>query len=168
MMNVLRLVIVKKLTYFVLIYLMWTFTREALTNFMPLVSFYTPLEPSSGKPEVFWCFREGQKETNGINELKVISKDYWPENLTRSKSYSKCCRVFNVCLTILWALGIIGLTHFQPVFHFYTPWKHLKTSSFSYVFRGYRRGTLVENGLKLIFVSFFGNNWLKSTSPFLV
>ena len=37
------------------------------------------------------------------------------------------------------------------MFHFYSPWKHQKTSGnlrFSDVFRGYRTGTLVENGLK--------------------
>ena len=32
---------------------------------------------------------------------------------------------------------------FQPLFHFYTSWKHQET----YGFRGYRSGTLVENGL---------------------
>ena len=37
------------------------------------------------------------------------------------------------------------LTHFQPVFHFYTP---LKTENLRFsVFRGYKRGTLVEIGL---------------------
>ena len=36
-----------------------------------------------------------------------------------------------------------SLTHFQPIFHFYTTWKH----RFSDIFRGYRSGTLVENGL---------------------
>ena len=41
------------------------------------------------------------------------------------------------------------LTHFQPVFHFYTPWKHQKTGGFSDVFRGYRNRTLLENGLIL-------------------
>ena len=38
-----------------------------------------------------------------------------------------------------------SLTHFQPMLRIYTPWKHQKTSGF--VFRGYRSGTLVENGL---------------------
>ena len=33
------------------------------------------------------------------------------------------------------------------MFHFYTPWKHQKTSSEN--LRGYRSGTLVENGLRL-------------------
>ena len=41
-----------------------------------------------------------------------------------------------------------NLTHFQPMFHFYNPWKQ-KTAGFFYVFRGYRSGTLVENGLIL-------------------
>ena len=34
----------------------------------------------------------------------------------------------------------LHLTHLQPVFHFYTP-------RWPYVFRGYRSGTLIENGL---------------------
>ena len=41
-----------------------------------------------------------------------------------------------------WAVSP-SLTHFQPIFHFYTTWKH----RFSDIFRGYRSGTLVENGL---------------------
>ena len=43
--------------------------------------------------------------------------------------------------------GKLNLTHFQPMFHFYTPWKHHKTYGFLNFFRGYRSGTLVENGL---------------------
>ena len=39
------------------------------------------------------------------------------------------------------------LTHFQPMFHFYTPWKHQKTGGFLWCFSGYTSGTLVENGL---------------------
>ena len=42
------------------------------------------------------------------------------------------------------------LTDFQPMFHFYTPWKHKKTPVFGF-FRGYRSGTLVENRLRNIF-----------------
>ena len=38
------------------------------------------------------------------------------------------------------------LNHFQPIFFFCTPWKQ-KTSRFLIFFRGYRSGTLVENGL---------------------
>ena len=41
----------------------------------------------------------------------------------------------------------IHLTHFQPMFHFCTPWKHQKTSAFLMFSRGYRSGTLAENGL---------------------
>ena len=37
------------------------------------------------------------------------------------------------------SLTFFSLTHFQPMLHFYTPWKH--------VFREYRSGTLVDNGL---------------------
>ena len=39
------------------------------------------------------------------------------------------------------------LTHFQPMLHFYTPWKHQKT--YGDVFKGYRSWTLGENGLKV-------------------
>ena len=42
------------------------------------------------------------------------------------------------------------LSQFQPMFHFYTPWKHQKTSGFTDVFRGYRSGTLIENGLMFL------------------
>ena len=42
------------------------------------------------------------------------------------------------------------LSHFQPMFHFYTPWKHQKTSGFTDVFRGCRSRTLVENGLMFL------------------
>ena len=41
----------------------------------------------------------------------------------------------------------LHLTHFQPMLHFYSPWKHQKNSGFSDVFKGYRGVTLVENGL---------------------
>ena len=39
------------------------------------------------------------------------------------------------------------LTHFQPMFHFYNPWKH-QNLRFSDVFRGYRSETMIEDGLK--------------------
>ena len=39
-----------------------------------------------------------------------------------------------------------GLTHFQPMFDFYAPWKHQKTRVYD-VFRGYGSGALVENDL---------------------
>ena len=38
------------------------------------------------------------------------------------------------------------------MFHFYTPWKHQKTSGFSDVFRRYGSGVMVENGLNTIIV----------------
>ena len=37
---------------------------------------------------------------------------------------------------------VINLIHFNPVSHFYTPWKRQKTKDFSDVFRGYRNVTL--------------------------
>ena len=46
---------------------------------------------------------------------------------------------------IKWA--ILSLTNFQPMFLFYTPWKHQKTSGFLMFSRGYRSGTLVKNEL---------------------
>ena len=39
------------------------------------------------------------------------------------------------------------LTHFSPMLHFYTPWKHKKTWRFSNIFRGYRNVTLGKNEL---------------------
>ena len=39
------------------------------------------------------------------------------------------------------------LTHFQPMLQFYTLLKTLENLRFSDVFRGYRSGTLVKNGL---------------------
>ena len=43
-----------------------------------------------------------------------------------------------------------SLTHFQSMFHFHTPWEHHKTYSFFFVFRRYRSGALVKNGLHLL------------------
>ena len=51
---------------------------------------------------------------------------------------------------ILKIQALIQLTHFQPMFHFYTSRKHQKTGGFltvSDVFRGYTSGKQVENGL---------------------
>ena len=39
------------------------------------------------------------------------------------------------------------LTHFQLMFHFYTPLKASENLMFSNVFRVYRGGTVVQNGL---------------------
>ena len=40
------------------------------------------------------------------------------------------------------------LTHFWPMFPFYTPLKTPENQRFSGVFRGYKMGTLARNGLK--------------------
>ena len=48
---------------------------------------------------------------------------------------------------------VLFLTHFRPSFHFYTTRKH--QLRFCDVFRGYRSGTLVENGLNLYLGAFF-------------
>ena len=45
------------------------------------------------------------------------------------------------------SLAII-LIRFQPVFHFYTPSKHQKTSGFRMFLRGIEVDRLVENGLR--------------------
>ena len=55
--------------------------------------------------------------------------------------------IFSFCLFVKKKRLNTNLTHFQPMFHFYTPWKHHKTFRFPDVFRGYRIGTLVKNGL---------------------
>ena len=39
------------------------------------------------------------------------------------------------------------ITNFQLMLHFYTLWKHQETGGFLMLFRRYRSGTLVENGL---------------------
>ena len=44
---------------------------------------------------------------------------------------------------------VIQLTHFRPMFPFYTPWKRQKTRGFSDVFRGYRKRTLAWNRLTI-------------------
>ena len=51
-------------------------------------------------------------------------------------------------LSVLSALnGFITSTHSQTMIYFNTPLKISEKRRFSDVFRGYRRGTLVENGL---------------------
>ena len=47
------------------------------------------------------------------------------------------------------------LTHFQPMSHFFTLWKHQKTLK-------YRTETLVENGLMLLFFTFIYQNIFRS------
>ena len=44
---------------------------------------------------------------------------------------------------IIWSY----LTNFRLMLHFYTIWKHQKTGGFLMLFREYRSGTLVKNGL---------------------
>ena len=41
------------------------------------------------------------------------------------------------------------LTHFQPMFHFYTPWKHQKTEGFFVMEKSYEYETLRKNFLNL-------------------
>ena len=58
------------------------------------------------------------------------------------------------CIESSTKVTIIPLTHFQTMFHFYTPLKTSENLRFSYVFRGYRSGTLVESGLKTLSCAF--------------
>ena len=51
--------------------------------------------------------------------------------------FLKFCKVFESSL----------LTHFQPFFHIYTPWKQQEKLRFSDAFRWYISETLAENGL---------------------
>ena len=63
----------------------------------------------------------------------------------RKKALGDC---FQILLLILSHFEQINpFSHFQPVFHFYTPWKHQKTRGFLVFSGGYRSGTLVENEL---------------------
>ena len=58
---------------------------------------------------------------------------------------SQFCLTFS-CIQVQMLLRCC-LTHFQPMFYFYNPWKYKKNLRFSDVFRGYRSGKLVKNGL---------------------
>ena len=42
-------------------------------------------------------------------------------------------------------IAFLVLTHFQPMFHFYTPWKHQKTSDFLM----FSEGIVKEHWLKI-------------------
>ena len=73
----------------------------------------------------------------------------------------------------VWVKGLspdFTINPFQPMFHFYTPWKHQKNLRFSAVFWGYRSGTLVEHGL----LSKFNQNnqhllpWIHQKTGFLM
>ena len=43
----------------------------------------------------------------------------------------------------------INLTHFWPIFSFYTSWKHQKTKGLLVFLRGIKWEVLVKNGLRL-------------------
>ena len=77
--------------------------------------------------------------------------------VTESKCYSDGKKLF---LKKIWEERVenlydeahkVKLTHFQPIFHFYTPLKTPENPRFFYVFRGYKSGSLVENGLRMEF-----------------
>ena len=76
----------------------------------------------------------------GCNNLKVS----WEE---KSKKTDKKANQSKLAANHV-GCNFLGqsLTHLQPMFHFYSPWKHQK-APFSDVSRRYRSGTLVENGL---------------------
>ena len=70
------------------------------------------------------------------------------ENYNEKQENSDKCNSFKAFYyrqVVKSLLDLELLTYFQPLSHFYIAWKHQKT--FSDVFRGYWRGTLVENGL---------------------
>ena len=79
------------------------------------------------------------------NFLKSVYKwttDFLNKNsenipIIRSRSLEK---IWCLCVQILVR---VNLNPFQPMFRFYTPWKHKKTSVF-HVFMGYRGSALVE------------------------
>ena len=52
----------------------------------------------------------------------------------------------------------VPLTHFWPMFPFYTPLKAPENQRFAGVFRGYKMGRLVRNGLNLHLMFFLGTN----------
>ena len=60
----------------------------------------------------------GSKGEKLIKSMKNSLKDMLPENITTRVTHSRT-----------------RLTHFQPMFHYYTPWKHQKTNG-SLIFPG--------------------------------
>ena len=72
-----------------------------------------------------------------LTPKKFISKF---EVLRKYKSWQKKVRTQNVAVT-----KTKLLTYFQPIFHFYTPWKHQKASGF----RMFSGGIEVEHWLKM-------------------
>ena len=50
-------------------------------------------------------------------------------------------------------------THLRPIVHFYSPQKGQKTSGFSDVFRGYRKGALAWNKVTLFLVLSYVSCW---------
>ena len=76
----------------------------------------------------------------------------WPTSLSKRRlrnrsfpmSFTKLSKKL-FCRIIL--CHCFWLSHFRPMFPFYTAWKRQKTFWFSDVFRGYRKGTLAWNGL---------------------
>ena len=68
---------------------------------------------------------------------KALSMKSWIKEIS-------CCFLLNIHLGSLQNFTS-NLTHFQPVFHFYAPWKHQKTSGFL-MFSG---GIEIEHWLKM-------------------
>ena len=84
-------------------------------------------------------FKNLHSTVEGKTELLITHFVYllWYMSSSKLPIYSNFSEVLRSKISLL--------THFQPMFHFHTPWKHQKTRGF-YVFRGYRSGTFVENG----------------------
>ena len=76
-----------------------------------------------------------------------------PERCCWRHRYCSC--LLKMFFRLLWRFvaslhflqNYVVLTHYSPVFLFYTPWKYQKTLRFSDVFRGYRKATRGCNGL---------------------
>ena len=93
-----------------------------------------------------------RKKINGLFQVLLVSTlqplvcIWWSINQNRRFHF-----IFAIYFLVLWLFRSYwqntSLTHFKPMLHFYTPWKHKKTRRFSDVFRGYGSGPLVENAL---------------------
>ena len=129
----------------VLLVTSWT---EIMTS-QPLLQNTFPLRrPKATNFSVFIKIASRNKIKMATMVTKTTFKD--SKKVKRTKYYVLKCNLYLYLLFTIYVEVLHKLlTHFQPMFHFYNPWKHQKTSGFLLVFKGYRSGALVENGLKL-------------------
>ena len=80
-------------------------------------------------------------------EDKKVKKRTFVEYLM---GYNDFIREFALCFLIL-PLVHISLTHFNPMFHFYTPWKHHK--SFFWRFDGVLKWSIGLKWVNLVYVA---------------